>query len=395
MTDSEHQPPSPDRYRQGGDRTSPFSSTTVDRMGDSGNVWNLHGGQIVLPRVFGFCRGVKRALVVVEEAVAGGGKSGGRFFLLGQIIHNPWVNEHFRQAGVRMLSGEQLAELEKHIGTDDCAIIPAFGLPLPVERRLRAIGCRIVDTTCTDVRRLWAWAEKACRRGFAVLIFGRAGHDETVVTRSRLEDLGGKYLIVGDLEQAGHFCRIVEGTSPDEKFAQFLPQATNAESIEPFLRLAQVSQTTMLHGETIKLRGMLEESFTRRFGASGLSDRLLLYPTVCRATQDRQTAAVELCRTGCDVVIVVGGFGSSNTRHLYELAGGFCPTYFIEDSAAIRSRDELLTMDFATGASAVVRQWLPARRPVRIGVLAGASSPEIVVGAVLDRLAEFLACGRE
>jgi 4-hydroxy-3-methylbut-2-enyl diphosphate reductase len=360
-------------------------------MGDSGNVWDLPGGQIVLPRVFGFCRGVKRALVVVEEAVAGRGKSSGRFFLLGQIIHNPWVNEHFRQAGVRILSGEQLTELEKHIGADDCAIIPAFGVPLPVERWLRAIGCRIVDTTCTDVRRLWAWAEKACRRGFGVLIFGRAGHDETVVTRSRLEDLGGKYLIVGDLEQAGHFCRIIEGSSPGDEFARFLPQATNAGSIEPFLRLAQVSQTTMLHGETIKLRGMLEECFRRRFGAEGLSDRLLLYPTVCRATQDRQTAAVELCRTGCDVVIVVGGFGSSNTRHLYELAGGFCPTYFIEDSAAIRSRDELLTMDFATGTAAVVRHWLPARRPVRIGVLAGASSPEIVIGAVLDRLAEFLA----
>jgi 4-hydroxy-3-methylbut-2-enyl diphosphate reductase len=377
------------QHARGG--ASPFRSATVDRMRSSGNVWELPGGQIVLPRVFGFCRGVNRALVMLDKAVARRGKRAGRLFLLGQIIHNPWVNRYFEHAGVRILSRDQIAELERHIGREDCAIIPAFGVPLPVERRLRTAGCRIIDTTCTDVRRLWSWAEQACRHGFGVLIFGRSGHDETVVTRSRLEELGGRYLIVGNLEEAGRFCRIVEGALPGGELAGlFGPEATNAGSVEPFRRLAQVSQTTMLYDETMKLRAILEESFARRFGRERLAERLLLYPTVCRATQDRQTAAVDLCRGGCDLVIVVGGFGSSNTRHLYELAQGFCPTYLIEDAQAIGSAKELLTMDFAKGAPAVVADWLPSRRPLRIGVLAGASSPETVVGGVLERLAEFL-----
>ena len=372
-------------------RPSPFRSATVDRIRASGSVWELRGGRILLPRVFGFCRGVNRALVMVEEAVAREHRRAGRLFLLGQIIHNPWVNRHFEQAGVRILSADEVAALEEHIGPDDCAIIPAFGVPLPVERRLAAVGCRTVDTTCTDVRRLWSWAEQASRSGFGVLIFGRAGHDETVVTRSRLEELGGKYLIVGDLEQAVQFCRIIEGApSGVDLVEQFGPRATNTASAEPFTRLAQVSQTTMLHDETMKLREMLRESFLRRSGPVGLAERLLFYPTVCRATQDRQCAAVELCRGGCDVVIVVGGFGSSNTRHLYELARGFCPTFLIEDAQAIRSPQELATMDFAKGGPVRVGGWLPSYRPVRVGVLAGASSPEIVIGGVLERLAEFL-----
>jgi 4-hydroxy-3-methylbut-2-enyl diphosphate reductase len=370
---------------------SPFRSATVDRVRASLNVWELPGGQIVLPAVFGFCQGVNRALVMLDEAVAAKGRQAGRLFLLGQIIHNPWVNHYFEHAGARILTPDQLAELARHIGPEDCAVIPAFGVPLPVERRLRAIGCRIIDTTCSDVRRLWSWAERASRRGFGVLIFGRAGHDETVVTRSRLEELGGRYLIVGDLDEGGRFCRIIEGTQGGGELGDLLgARATNATSFEPFTRLAQVSQTTMLYDETMKLRAMLEESFARRFGRDGLAERLLLYPTVCRATQDRQTAAVEMCRGGCDLVIVVGGFGSSNTRHLYELARSFCPTHFIEDAQAIRSEGELLTMDFARGAPAVVRDWLPSHRPVRIGILAGASSPEIVIGGVVERLAEFL-----
>ncbi|MCD6303781.1 MAG: 4-hydroxy-3-methylbut-2-enyl diphosphate reductase, partial [Planctomycetes bacterium] len=116
-------------------------------------------------------------------------------------------------------------------------------------------------------------------------------------------------------------------------------------------------------------------------------------PTVCRATQARQAAALELCRRGCDVVVVVGGFGSSNTRHLYELARGFGPTWFIEDAEAIRSSRLIETIDLARNERYAAEDWLPARRPLRVGVLAGASSPEIVVGQVVSRLAELITGG--
>ncbi|MCK4275513.1 MAG: hypothetical protein KAX78_03300, partial [Phycisphaerae bacterium] len=163
-----------------------------------------------------------------------------------------------------------------------------------------------------------------------------------------------------------------------------------AQTIEPFEHLAQVSQTTMLYAETMELRERIETVFAKRFGREDFTDRLLFHPTVCRATQQRQSAAVELCSSGPDLAIVVGGFSSSNTQHLYELACGYVPAYLIEDADAIRSGSELLGFGPALGTPTLLSDWLPSRRPVRIAVLAGASCPEIVVGQVLQRLASFL-----
>jgi 4-hydroxy-3-methylbut-2-enyl diphosphate reductase len=301
------------------------------------------------------------------------------------------VNAYFQRQGVRILSGEELAELEKLVTAADLAIIPAFGVPPPIEQRLRAIGCEIIDTTCGDVRRLWAWAEQAVERGFAVLILGRARHDETVVTKSRLAAAGGKYLVVGDLQQAGRFCDMIAGKSDAADFRRlFDNEATNADGIAPFERLAQVSQTTMLYDETMALRDLVRASFTRRFGPKDLQGRLMFQPTVCRATQARQAAATELCRSRCDLVIVVGGFGSSNTRHLFEVARRYSPAYFIEDADAVISRQRLQTIDPLTSQPTTAENYLPAGDNIRIGVLAGASSPEVVVGEVLEKLASFL-----
>ena len=367
-----------------------FTSPLVDRIRRSGHVWDLPRGQLVLPRVFGFCRGVKRALIMLEQAVAGAGP-GRRLFLLGQIIHNPWVNDHFTHRSVRILAAEELPDLERIISPGDWAIIPAFGVPLPIERRLAAIGCRVIDTTCPDVRRVWSWAARAVEGGYGVLIFGLARHDETVVIKSRVQAAGGSYLVVGDLAQGRQLADLITGATPAGEFpALFGPQATNARSPEPFGRLAQVSQTTMLYDQTLQLRELIRTAFAARFGEAALAGRLLFEPTVCRATQARQDAAVKLCQSACQVVIVVGGFGSSNTRHLFELAREYCPAYFIEDSRALFSADRLATIDPATGAPVVVEGWLPPARPLRIGVLAGASSPEVVVGEVLQRLAGFL-----
>lgn len=367
-----------------------FSSDVVDRVRSAGNVWQLPGGQLVLPRVFGFCRGVTRAMAMLQEALNADAGKGTRFFLLGQIIHNPWVNRYFEGRGVQILDPSQIERLEEVIGPDNCGVIPAFGVPLEIEDHLRAIGCGIVDTTCGDVRRLWAWARHAVAEGFGVLIYGRAQHDETVVTKSRLDAVGGKYLVVGDLKQAAQFCQLIVGgrdtADPAEVFGR---QATNADSLQPFLRLAQVSQTTMLYDETMQVRDLIQGAFEQRLGPRA-AGRLLFQPTVCRATQQRQAAATELCQAGCDLVLVVGGFGSSNTRHLYELARSRGAAYFIEDASGIVDGGLLQSYDPACDTPAQIRGWLPARRPLKIGVLAGASSPEVVVGEVLQRMASLL-----
>lgn len=368
-----------------------FASSLVDRIRNTGNVWKLPQGQLRLPRVFGFCRGVTHALDMLQRAVAGRPNQGGRLFLLGEIIHNPWVNDTFRQQDVTVLTDDQLDRLDEILAADDTAVIPAFGVTLPIQKQLERIGCAVIDTSCGDVRRLWRWADRAASDGYGIVIFGRATHDETVVTKSRLEAVGGKYVVVGDVAGAGRFCDLIVRSADDAEFRQaFTAPAANADSLSAFQRVAQVSQTTMLYEETLEVRHMLQQAMAQRFGAAEAEQRLLFEPTVCRATQDRQTAAIELCRSGVDVVVVVGGFGSSNTRHLFELARGYAPSYFIENAAAIRSADEILALDPAAGSAAVTTGWLPAHRPVTIGILAGASCPEIVIGEALHRLAELL-----
>jgi len=365
-----------------------FTSRTIDDIRASNNVLQLPAGDIRLPRVFGFCRGVNRALAMLEEACRSDPRG---LFLLGQIIHNPWVNEHFSDLGVRILTAEQVDSLEEFVSSNDQAVIPAFGVKVDIERRLEKMGCGVIDTTCGDVRRLWLWACRAAEDGFGVLIFGRAGHDETVVTRSRLEAAGAKYLVVGNLTEAGRFADMLAGDLPAEKFTELFPPAvTNAESIERFRRLAQVSQTTMLYSDTLAVREILEAASVAQHDGRGVADNLLMEPTVCQATQDRQTAAAELCSSGCDLVMVVGGFGSSNTRHLYELARAHVPAFFIENAEAIISADLLHALDPDLDEPVAIDEWLPKRRPLSVGVLAGASSPEVVVGKVVERLSEFL-----
>ncbi|MEI7835478.1 MAG: 4-hydroxy-3-methylbut-2-enyl diphosphate reductase [Planctomycetota bacterium] len=375
-------------------RLEGFRSDVVERVRAGGNIWQLPRGELRLPKVFGFCRGVERALVMLAEALAGHAVGGGRVVLLGQIIHNPWVNDYFEHQGVRILSGLEMEDLESLLRPEDAAVVPAFGVRPEVERRLQAIGCRRIDTTCGNVRRLWQWVERAAADGYGVMIFGRTRHDETIVTRSRLAEAGGSYVIVESLAQADTFCRIVTGAAGFDRDAAFREAfagaATNAQSLTPFARLAQVSQTTMLYDDTLAVRDRLRNAFAAAFAADQAQDRLLFEPTVCRATQNRQSSAVELCRSGVDLTVVVGGFESSNTRHLYELARAFSPAVFIEHADSILSADRIRTIDPATETPVLRDGWLPKAQPLRIGVLAGASCPEIVVGQVLERLAALL-----
>jgi len=372
-------------------KLSAFSSAIVDRARQCGGVLDLPGGRLMLPTVFGFGRGVERALEILDEAVTSRANRPTRLFMLGQIIHNPWVNDYFSKRGVRILSADQRDRPKEFITAEDCAVIPAFGVPPHVLDRIKRIGCEIVDTTCGDVRRLWKWAEQASAAGYGVMIFGRASHDETVVTKSRLAAAGGKYVVAGDLDHVKAFGELVTGDRPAEQFGElFSGEATNADSLAPFLRLAQVSQTTMLYNDTMEAQRLLRKAFEARFGERELPGRLLVQRTVCRATQARQSAAVELVKSGCDLAIVVGGFTSSNTRNLFELAQQYSPAYFIESAEAIRSADELDTYDFKAARPVTVGNWLPTCRPVRIAVLAGASSPEIGVGQVMAKLADLL-----
>lgn len=372
-----------------------FGSGLIERLrqADPPDQWLLPDGCIRLPRVFGFCSGVKRALAMAIRAIAEHGQHAGRLVLLGEIIHNPWVNDYFRRLGVIVLSRAERQNLTEYIQPGDCAIIPAFGVPLEIHEHLEQIGCRVIDCSCGDVIRLWRWSENAVTEGFGVLVFGRSMHDETVVTKSRLAAAGGRFLVAETLEEVRAVAEAIR--TGRENDADWLPEyftshATNAKTLQPLLRMAQVSQTTMLYDQTIEAQKMLRQAFEARFGPGEADRRLRFQPTVCRATQQRQNAAVELCQSGCDVILVIGGFGSSNTRHLYELAGRYAPAYLIEDAAAIESPEILHAFAPQREQAETVHDWLPQTRPITVGVLAGASSPEIVVGEVMQKLAGYL-----
>ncbi len=371
-----------------------FHSPVVDRLtaATPPDRWDLPGGSLRLPRVFGFCRGVKRALSMAEQAAQQHDPAAGRFVLLGEIIHNPWVNDHFRHLGAQILTPDERKPevIDQHLTPNDTAVIPAFGVPAPIEAHLQQLGCGVVDCSCGDLIRLWHWSTQAVKDGYGVLIFGKPRHDETVVTKSRLEKAGGKYLVTGSIDQVHTFADLIaSGDDCPENFASlFGRNATNATSPAEFLHLAQVSQTTMLYNHTKEVHSILTEAFAKRFATT--AERLIFQPTVCRATQDRQNAAVELCQSGCDLVIVIGGHTSSNTRHLFELARQYAPAYHIEDATAIQSAESILAWDPALETANVQTDWLPRERPLSIAILAGASSPEIVIGRVLNTLAEFL-----
>lgn len=366
-----------------------FTSPLLNLVRSSGGILNLRNGQVRLPRVFGFCRGVERALTLADRAVQRCAEQGKRIFLLGQIIHNPWVNRYLQQRGATILSRAERRDVEKYVTRSDCAVIPAFGVPPDIHRRLEQIGCEIVDSTCGDVLRLWTWAQRAVASGHGVLVYGKPNHDETLVTKRRLAEAGGHYLVLSDLEMVRRFCDAIAAGS-DQRPEAYSDDQTNADDLRPFVRLAQVSQTTMLYGETMTVQQLIREAFATRWPGEHLEQRLLLQPTVCKATQQRQQAAVELCKADCDCIVVVGGAGSSNTRHLYELARSYAPSWFIEDHDSIGPDGRLLTCDVGQDHPGEVPDWLGDRRPVCIGLLAGASTPEVVVGNVLQRLAALL-----
>jgi 4-hydroxy-3-methylbut-2-en-1-yl diphosphate reductase len=361
----------------------PFASDIVNAIRAAHNVHPCPGGRVLLPSVFGFCRGVRRALTMAQQALAARRDGPGRLCLLGEIIHNPWVNDFFRQRGVTILDRPAWDHLETTLTRDDCAIIPAFGVPLAVEQQLETIGCEIIDTSCGDVRRLWRWASRAAQDGCAIVIYGKANHDETIVTRSRLEAVGGQYVVVATLEQTRTLCELLSRGAPVDAFVEALgADAVHLTDPAAFARTAQVSQTTMLYEDTLEVRRLLTDAL----GA----EHLQFEPTVCQATQDRQQAARDLCDTGADLILVVGGFGSSNSRHLYELARRRTTAWFIEDASAFEPDGSIRAFDETTHAPRVVTEWLPTGRPITIGVLAGASSPEIVVGQVVERLVAHL-----
>jgi 4-hydroxy-3-methylbut-2-enyl diphosphate reductase len=341
----------------------------------AGKVALGHGRFLYLPRVLGFCGGVIRALRILQQVLRD--RTGQRVWLLGEIIHNETVNERVRQAGVRIVPEGNVEAVFSLADPNDIFVIPAFGLPVGVEDRLRAFALEpdaIVDTTCPYVKRIWHFVSDAARAGDTVMIHGKPGHPETRATLSRsLTDHNSVVLIptVADAE------RVAQAMVSGDWSAFPAEWLFRPDFIMPG-RVALVNQTTMLYSETVCIAGVLREAARRVGGTARASE------TVCRATQDRQDAAAELCKRGCDLILVLGGFTSSNTNQLYRMACTRAPTYFIR-SAADLAPDRIHHFVPGTATATSTADWLGAEHR-RIGLLAGASCPAPDIGDVIRRL---------
>lgn len=370
-----------------------YRSELVDRCRISGGRLSAGGLTVKLAKEFGFCYGVERAIDLAYAAHKVF-LPPTRIFLLGEIIHNPEVNDQIRALGIVSISPKpDDAELD-HLGLNsgDVVIIPAFGTEVGTRRRLEERGCQTVDTTCGDVMSVWKRVRQYSRDGVTSIIHGKARHEETQATTSQATAYGtGHYLVVFDLSETDEVCRyILEGGSKEAFLDRF--KGAYSPGFDPDQHLVAVgvaNQTTMLRGETEEVQRRIRTAMEARYGAADLSEHFRVFDTICGATQERQDALEKLLREPMDLLLVVGGYNSSNTSHLAEMGEKVLPTYFIKNAGMMQSASLIRHWDQHQALEVETRDWLPLGRPVTIGITAGASCPNNLIEDSIRRLFEF------
>ena len=343
--------------------------------------------RLKLAREFGFCYGVDRAVEYAYETRQRFPDR--RTFLLGEIIHNPDVNQRLQQMGIVILpDAKDPITRYADIQRGDVVILPAFGVPVADMAHLGEKGCVLVDTTCGSVLNVWKMVHRCARDGYTVIIHGKSYHEETRATASQaLTHPGGHYLCVRDTREAEVVCGFLRGTvAADAVRARFVeassPGFDPARDLE---RIGLANQTTMLSTESLEIQEMLRAAMRDRRGDAGLEHHFRAFDTICSATQDRQDAVHAMLDAGdLDIMIVIGGYNSSNTQALASMCAPRVPTFHIDNPACIAA-SEVRFRPVGGGPEARLTDWLPDG-PITIGLTAGASTPDSVVGGVIERL---------
>ena len=366
-----------------------YHSRVVDRIRARGYALTLGDLTFKLAREFGFCYGVDRAVEYAYETRTKFPDR--RLLLVGEIIHNPHVNAKLRAMGVECLHRPEGGEFDfKGVTADDVVLLPAFGVTVQDFERLRAIGCVLVDTTCGSVLNVWKRVESYARDGFTAIIHGKHYHEETKATSSQVTKYpAGRYLVVRDMAEGQEVCRYIEGAGSGERFLQRFAgkMSPGFDPDRDLVHVGVANQTTMLSGESLAIAAELRKALAKRYGAAALPQHFRTFDTICSATQDRQDAVLKLIVEPLDVMVVIGGYNSSNTTHLAAICQEHVPTYHIEDAACIDADGDAIRFR-PVGAQAERRLsgWLPAG-PVTVGVTAGASTPNNKIGETIERIA--------
>ena len=368
---------------------SHYRSALVEKIRAGGGLLRAGETTVRLAKQFGFCYGVERAIDLAYAA----GKvfSDRRIFLLGEIIHNPDVNAQMSALGILTLGPRPSAAELDQLDASDVVIVPAFGAEVKTVEQIRDRGCQVVDTTCGDVMSVWKRVRQNAAEQATSIIHGKATHEETRATASRAlgADGSGHYLIVLDLEQTRRVCSFLEeGGDPAEFLSHF--EGATSPGFDPLLHLARIgvaNQTTMLRKETETIQALLREAIARRDGGSTSNFRY--FDTICGATQERQDALFQLLAEPLDLLIVIGGYNSSNTTHLVEIGVKNHPTWFVRNASCLISAREIRHYDLHSKSEILSSDWLPLNRPLDIGVTAGASCPNNLIEECIRRVLEL------
>lgn len=366
---------------------SHYRSDIVDYLRAHGNALSA-GDQLTvrLAKEFGFCYGVERAIDLAYAARKYFPPEQ-RIFLLGEIIHNPEVNDQLKDMGIRPLASRPKPDELAQLSAEDVVIIPAFGTEVSTRQRISSIGCTIVDTTCGDVMSVWKRVRQYSRDSVTSIIHGKAWHEETMATSSQTAAANGHYLVVFTLEEVDYVCDyILHGGDRNEFLARF--RGAHSKGFDPDLHLVAIgiaNQTTMLRGETEEVQRRFKHALEIKHSAENISQHFRFFDTICGATQERQAALQTLLQEPMHLLLVVGGYNSSNTSHLAEMGEAKLPTYFIKNAAKMVSAQKILHYDRRKNREVETQNWLsPADRT--IGITAGASCPNNLVEETIQRL---------
>ena len=369
---------------------SHYRSELVERARSSGGILRGHELTIRLAKAFGFCYGVERAIDLAYASTKV--FTDRKIFLLGEIIHNPDVNEQLHNMGIRSLQEKGGDYDLSGLTSEDVVIIPAFGAQVSTMDKLKEIGCITVDTTCGDVMSVWKRVRQYSREQVTSIIHGKAWHEETKATSSRAlaTDGSGHYLVVFTLEETDYVCSYIRSGGDREAFLKKF-EGCHSIGFDPDLHLMRVgvaNQTTMLRGETEEVQRRIKQAIADRFGVENVAQHFRFFDTICGATQERQDALEDLLKKPMNLLLVVGGYNSSNTSHLAEMGEAILPTYFIKNATQIISNQEISHYNQHTKTEETTAHWLP-EGDIVVGVTAGASCPNNIIEETIRRLFEL------
>jgi 4-hydroxy-3-methylbut-2-enyl diphosphate reductase len=381
-----------------------YQSDLVAKIRENGYALEHGRLSVKLAEAFGFCWGVERAVAMAYETRRHYPTE--RLWITNEIIHNPSVNHHLREMDVLFIPVEEGVKDFSDVASGDVVILPAFGATVQEMQLLNERGCHIVDTTCPWVSKVWNTVEKHKKHAFTSIIHGKVKHEETLATSS----FAGTYLVVLDLAEAQMVSDYIlasgtgdaaganpagdgPGTALDrdafmDRFARACSPGFDPD--RDLVRIGVANQTTMLKSETEEIGRLFERTMLRRYGPQELQEHFLAFNTICDATQERQDAMFSLVDEPLDLMVVIGGYNSSNTTHLQEIAESRGIRSFHIDTPERIGPGNRIEHKPLGAELELLEPFLPAG-PLRVGITSGASTPDRVVEDVIHRLMDLSA----